>query len=651
MIDDRILARMVAQPTEAEFKREKFRLVIRWLILSTLVVFALETVLMVFLEIIFSLSETLIVSLDGIILVMVLTPLNYYFVVLPMSRQVEQHYRTSLELERSNEVFVHAQQALVDSERRFRAVFNQTFQHISLLDPNGVVRLVNQTALDFIGESQEKICDRPIWQLPYWHSSPETEGSLREAVRQASEGKVVCHESQVTSGKGEAATMDITFKPLLDENQKTVLLIYEARDVTQHIRAKEALQRSEEEIMRLYHAETRARKLAETLHNSSLELTRSLNSGAVLETLLDQLHRVVPYSSAHILVFDSEDQLVVRVARGEENWPEGDRLLGKRFETSELELLQPLLAEREMVVIQDTRLHPDCRLVPGGGLVMSWLAVPLLAGSQVIGICLLEHGSCNFFETDLRFWANTLTGQASVAMQNAWLFEQVRDNRERLQALSRRLVEVQESERHYIAQELHDEAGQALASLMVGLRLVERDSDNPEKVAARCRELKQIADGVLENLHRLAIDLRPASLDHLGLVAALRHYTERISEDQSLVVQFQTIGKIERMPGEVETAIYRIVQEALTNVIRHAHATHADILLERRGDQLIVVVEDDGVGFDLQAPKTGQGGRRLPLGMIGIRERADMLGGLVTIESAPGKGTTILLEVPCQFAS
>jgi signal transduction histidine kinase len=164
-------------------------------------------------------------------------------------------------------------------------------------------------------------------------------------------------------------------------------------------------------------------------------------------------------------------------------------------------------------------------------------------------------------------------------------------------------------------------------------------------VIARCHEVKQIADSVLENLHRLSVDLRPPALDHLGLEAALRQHTEMVSDQHRLPIQFVTIGKIERLAGDVETAVYRIVQEALTNVVRHANATRVDILLERRGDVLIVVVEDNGIGMDLQELTKGQ------LGVVGMYERAEMLGGKVTVESAPGKGTTVFLEVPCPFES
>jgi signal transduction histidine kinase len=180
-----------------------------------------------------------------------------------------------------------------------------------------------------------------------------------------------------------------------------------------------------------------------------------------------------------------------------------------------------------------------------------------------------------------------------------------------------------------------------LTSLMVGLRLLERDAQRPEAVVAGVAELKRMVDSVLENLHRLAMDLRPASLDHLGLVAALRQYAESVSDQHGLVVQFETVGLCDRLPSDVESSIYRMVQEALTNVIRHAQATRVDVLLEQRDDKLVVIVEDNGVGFNPTV--VTQNGR---LGLFGVRERAEMLGGRLVLESAAGAGTILLVEVP-----
>jgi two-component system sensor histidine kinase UhpB len=138
--------------------------------------------------------------------------------------------------------------------------------------------------------------------------------------------------------------------------------------------------------------------------------------------------------------------------------------------------------------------------------------------------------------------------------------------------------------------------------------------------------------------------LRPVSLDHLGLVPALRQYVTMIGDRYGLIAQFKALGLDNERPlSAVETALYRVVQEALTNVIRHARATRVDVLLERRGDKVVVVVEDDGIGFDADEARFAQSGR---LGLLGMQERAEMLGGSMIIESSLNIGTTIIVEVP-----
>jgi signal transduction histidine kinase len=152
-----------------------------------------------------------------------------------------------------------------------------------------------------------------------------------------------------------------------------------------------------------------------------------------------------------------------------------------------------------------------------------------------------------------------------------------------------------------------------------------------------------MTDHVLEDLHRLAINLRPASLDHLGLTPALEQLVKAFRQDSDLDIKLKTVGfrEDERLPQEIETTLYRVVQEALTNVVRHARASHVDVVLERREDVMLVIVEDDGKGFDLSLVK-----REGHLGLLGIQERAEMLGGTLTVESKPGSGTTLFVEVP-----
>ena len=237
--------------------------------------------------------------------------------------------------------------------------------------------------------------------------------------------------------------------------------------------------------------------------------------------------------------------------------------------------------------------------------------------------------------------AELLAAQAALAVDNARLHEQALAAKGRLQTMSRRLVEAQERERRHIARELHDEAGQALASLRFGLRQLENEASEGGNVPARVAELLRTTDAVIDGLHRLAADLRPASLDHVGLDAALRQYARSTAATYGLAVRFKARGfGGERLPAVVETALFRVVQEAVANVVRHARANRIDVLLELRGDRVVAMVEDDGVGFDPEAVEDGE-----HFGLVGARERAEALGGSLTVESAPGAGTTVVVEV------
>jgi signal transduction histidine kinase len=248
-----------------------------------------------------------------------------------------------------------------------------------------------------------------------------------------------------------------------------------------------------------------------------------------------------------------------------------------------------------------------------------------------------------FFTREHARSAEALVSQAAVAIQNAWLFEQVRAGRERLQSLSRRLVDVQETERRFISRELHDHAGQTLTCLILGLGALEREADEPQKVRTQIGELKSVTHNVLKDLHRLAVSLRPASLDQLGLVPALEQLVGAFAQNSGMQIRFKAVGicEDERLAHEVETTLYRITQEALTNVIRHAGAQRADVVLEHRDDTVLILVEDDGKGFDVEDAKMDG-----PLGLLGMQERAEMLGGTLTVESTEGKGTTLVVEVP-----
>ena len=180
------------------------------------------------------------------------------------------------------------------------------------------------------------------------------------------------------------------------------------------------------------------------------------------------------------------------------------------------------------------------------------------------------------------------------------------------------------------------------AWMMLDLVTLETQANQPEAVLKKTAEMEEMLNAVSENLHNVAMALRPASLDHLGLVTALEQYVQEFNRQYHLNVQFETVGfDASRLPADLETALFRIVQESLTNVALHAQASRVDVLLNRRNSCLVLTVEDNGIGFN-----PGQPVNENRLGLFGMRERVEMLGGKLIVESAPGKGTMISVEVP-----
>ena len=202
-----------------------------------------------------------------------------------------------------------------------------------------------------------------------------------------------------------------------------------------------------------------------------------------------------------------------------------------------------------------------------------------------------------------------------------------------------RVVEAQEQERARLARELHDETGQALTSILLGLKGLEDVVDTSEG-SASVAALRELVVSTLRNVRGLAVELRPTALDDFGLVPALERLADTFREKTGVEVAIEAQLGEARLEPSLETTLYRLVQEALTNVLKHAEARHVSISLVRKDGSVSAVVEDDGRGFSPETP------RREALGLVGMRERVGLVGGRISIESAPGAGTTLAVEVP-----
>ncbi len=210
--------------------------------------------------------------------------------------------------------------------------------------------------------------------------------------------------------------------------------------------------------------------------------------------------------------------------------------------------------------------------------------------------------------------------------------------------LLHRLVTAQEEERKRVARDLHDGLGQTVTALALGLHAVRRAGPLPPEALARLDVVQRLASVLSEQMHELAVRLRPLALDAVGLHEALHQRLVEWAPHTGVAIDYHTYGiQAERLPPEVETTIYRVIQEALTNVAKHARASHVSVVLGRHGDEVTVAVEDNGVGFDPEA--VGADGKS-PLGLLGMRERVAMLGGTLEIESFPDGGTSVLAHIP-----
>ena len=225
------------------------------------------------------------------------------------------------------------------------------------------------------------------------------------------------------------------------------------------------------------------------------------------------------------------------------------------------------------------------------------------------------------------------------------LERQLEDSRHyqaQLRHMSSSVLTAQEEERKRIARELHDDTAQALTSMLVRLRLLKKALADDE-AKDNLEELREVAASTLEGVRRMALDLRPSALDHLGLVPALQWYTENLAQSQSIEVRFLADRLKRRLPSELELVLYRVAQEALTNIAKHARASRVTVELERDDLWVRLSVEDDGIGFNIEEAMSSE---ERGLGLFGMRERLALVGGKLHIGSQPGKGTKLVAEVP-----
>jgi len=381
------------------------------------------------------------------------------------------------------------------------------------------------------------------------------------------------------------------------------------------------------ENARLHESSTRWLRQLESLNEIWNALASQLELEPLLEIVAARLRELVAARVVVIALPDGAGPLHISAAAGEG----AQDLLGTRLELEASKVgrvLERGRSERVESVLDDPEVDREVARRMG---VTTALYVPLVVDGRAIGV-IAAHDKVapdpRFTEEDLRV-GESLAKRAAIAVQ---LSQRVSREAMRL------VVEAQELERARLARELHDETGQALTSILLGLKSLERVLDTDEEREA-LTSVRDLVVSTLQDVRRLAVELRPSALDDFGLAPAVERLVDAHRAEGSAVIDLELQLGDDRLPPDVETTMYRIVQEALTNIAKHAGAARVSILLTRKEQAAVVVVEDDGGGFDPDAATAG-------LGLAGMRERVALVGGRLRVETRRGQGTTIAAEVP-----
>jgi PAS domain S-box-containing protein len=516
---------------------------------------------------------------------------------------------------------------LKENEQLLSTILKNIDDAVVSVDINGCVTFMNLAAEKLICCEQKDAVGKnltKLFRIMNDQKQPLRKSFIRNMLRKPIAVDLATYTRLITKDETEVF-IESSVTPIQDAKGHMTGAVLVFRDITVRKQAEESL---------------RARACQQAL---VARLGQHALAGTDLGALMDEAVTVVAQSlgveySQVLEVLPDRDSFLLRAGIG---WKEG--LVGHATvdAKADSEAGCALLAS-EPVIVEDlrtaTRFSGPQLLYDHG--VISGVSVIIPSPNRPFGVL-------GVYTTKRRaFTMDDIHFLQSVANILATATERKRTEESRTRLIER-VMSAQEEERRRIARELHDETGQSLTSLLLGLRLI-GETRTLKKAETQVNQLRHITVQILDNLRRLARGLHPSILDDLGLGLALTRYATDYAKSHGITVSFEAEGlDSNRLPSPVETALYRIVQEALTNVARHASAKTVRIAITRQPLGVQMIVEDDGCGFDVETTlRTSNTSGHL--GLYGMRERAMLLGGSVTVESGRGKGTTVSVRIPLE---
>lgn len=496
-------------------------------------------------------------------------------------------------------------------------------------DEQGLVRFINPVAMKHTGWSHIEAIGKPlsaVFSLVNERTQesidiPDYQNKLSyKVLRNSFDGLLVPRDSA-------PVPVEVTINYIEDGKDKTYGMVLIFRDVTQQRKAMQEIKRQASR--------------AEALLQVASQLNYHLELKTVLHTICEIANRAIKATGTTV-VLQIASRNVFRVMAA----ISGDTGLNAsqepHFEVPE-EIFQELLSRENPVVVikdvlQESALPYFERFKKAD--VRTVAIAALLRGNHLVGalISVFTQQPRNLPDDEIALLRG-LADQASSAIENAELFEQVRAGRERQRKLAKSLVDVQETERRHIAKELHDHLGQLLTGLQFMLETTKNQSSGKQR--SSLEEIQNSVTDIIEQVREMSLNLRPSMLDDMGLIPTLLWHIDRYTKQTQIRVNFRYDEIPQRLPLEIETAAYRIIQESLTNVARYARVNEVFVGLVIQDKTLWVEVLDEGKGFDLSAGLDGLGS-----GIGGMRERASLLGGYLVVESFLNQGTQIVAALP-----
>jgi PAS domain S-box-containing protein len=514
------------------------------------------------------------------------------------------------------------QQALQESEERYRTLFEQAPISIAVVDPEGNILTFNDPTLT--GFTHDEVLALEDLTQVYYDLDERAE--MWSIIRE--QGFVHRHEVHFTRRDGSPYPVILSVVPIMWEGRRCWQVM--AVDISELKQAQARLQRQTDRLA--------------ILHEIDVAILSAQSVEETSEAVLHHIRRLLPCQRASVVLFEldgSEGVLIAAVGRGWDRVGQVGRFALNPWLMRQLRQGEVSYTPDAPTQLRDSPIY-QALLAEG---VHACTCVPLVSQDELIGSLNLGMEKAAHLTAEHLTIIREIADSLAIAIQHARLLQSLSEQRQRLRDLGARLAEVEEAERKRLAQHLHNMVGQNLTALGINLSLIKSQMSEqaPPSVQATLEDSLDLVEGTTERIRLVMADLRPPVLDDYGLIPALDWYAKRVAPRIGVEIAVSGEEPAPRLPPRTEAALFRIAQEALTNVAKHARASQVEVTVSTTDSQVSLIIADDGVGFtDTRSQVRNEHGG---WGIINMIERAEALGGCCEIDSVPGEGTRVTVEV------